>query len=49
MKKLLTAIFCKTVHTSTPVEDVKTHRKEIATSYQILGFPYKTTYSDLSK
>lgn len=49
LKKLLLAVFCKTVHMSTPVEDVKTHKKEIATTYQILGLLYKTTYTDLSK
>jgi len=44
MKKLLQFIYCKTVHESHPVEDVKTQKKEIATSYQFLGFPYKITY-----
>lgn len=47
MKKLLTAIFCKTIHESTPVEDIKTHKKEIATTYQVFGIPYKITYKNL--
>lgn len=44
MKKILHTIFCKTRHESNPVEDVATHKKEIATSYQFFGFPYKITY-----
>lgn len=43
MKKLLQAIFCKIIYIN-PVEDVKTHKKEIATCYQIFGITFKTTY-----
>lgn len=47
MKKLAQIIFRKTRHQSLPVEDVLTHKKEIATSYQIFGIPYRVTYKAL--
>ena len=47
MKKVLHAIFCKTVHESNPVEDVRTHEKQIATCYQVFGITIKMTYKPL--
>jgi hypothetical protein len=47
MKNLLKNIYRKTIHESLPVEDVTSHKKEIITTYQILGFIYKITYNPL--
>jgi hypothetical protein len=47
MKKLLQTIFCKTKHESQPVEDVTSHKKEIATTYQLFGFTYKIIYKPI--
>lgn len=41
IKQISQYLFC---WTSTVVEDVTTHKKEIAISYQILGIPFKTRY-----
>ncbi|UFK27485.1 hypothetical protein [Elizabethkingia phage TCUEAP3] len=47
MKNLIKNLYCKTVHKSTPVEDVDSHKKEIAISYQFLGFIFKINYKPL--
>lgn len=41
LKKLLQNIFCISTY---EVENVDSHIKELATSYQLLGFTYKITY-----
>jgi hypothetical protein len=47
MRNLMQNLYCKTVHQSTPVEDVDSHKKELAISYQLFGFTYKITYKPL--
>ncbi len=44
MKKLLHAIYRRVVCQSTPVTDLATGRKEIATYTEVLGFITKVTY-----
>ncbi|WP_185284940.1 hypothetical protein [Elizabethkingia anophelis] len=47
MKNLIQNLYCKTVHQSTPVEDVDSHKKEMAISYQLFGVIYKIIYKPL--
>lgn len=49
MKKLLHAIYRRVVCQSSPVTDVATGRKEIATYTEVLGFVINTTYKPICK
>ena len=42
-------LYCKTIYKSNPVENVTTHKKEIAISYQIFGFVYKIIYKPIQQ
>ncbi len=44
LQKLLQNIFCISTY---EVENVDSHIKEVATSYQIFGFIFKITYKSI--